>query len=71
MKEYKIETLVYYGKITTDKYHIAKSSNAEIQAMLDIYTKNNWSLASTDMAQFGSGLYVYLYFEREASKETL
>jgi len=70
MKEYKIETLVYYGKITRDKYHIAKSSNAEIQAMLDIYTKNNWSLVSTDMAQFGTGFYIYLYFEREVVEET-
>jgi hypothetical protein len=61
---------VYYGKVTRDKYHIAKSSNAEIQAMLDIYAKDNWLLISTDMSQFGVGLYVYLYFEREVVEES-
>lgn len=39
MKEYKVETLIYYSKITTDTKHIAKSSKKEIQEKLDEYSK--------------------------------
>ncbi len=64
MKEYKVETLIYYSKITLDTKHIAKSSKAEIQVKLDEYAKDGWRLASTDATNFGAAVYIYLYFER-------
>jgi hypothetical protein len=64
MKEYKVETLIYYSKITLDTKHIAKSSQAEIQEKLDAYAKDGWKLASTDATSFGAAVYIYLYFEK-------
>ncbi len=64
MKEYKVETLIYYSKITLDTKHIAKSSKVEIQEKLDEYAKDGWQLASTDATNFGAAVYIYLYFER-------
>lgn len=64
MKEYKVETLIYYSKITFDTKHIANSSKAEIQGKLDEYAKDGWRLASTDATNFGAAVYIYLYFER-------
>ncbi len=64
MKEYKVETLIYYSKLTLDTKHIAKSSKAEIQEKLDEYAKNGWKLASTDATSFGAAVYIYLYFEK-------
>jgi len=64
MKEYKVETLIYYSKITLDTKHIAKSSQAEIQEKLDAYAKDGWRLASTDATSFGAAVYIYLYFEK-------
>ena len=64
MKEYKVETLIYYSKLTLDTKHIAKSSKAEIQEKLDEYAKNGWRLASTDATSFGAAVYIYLYFEK-------
>jgi hypothetical protein len=66
MKEYRVEARTYYSKLTTDKEHIAKSSGAEVQALLDQYAQSGWSLASTNATSFGLAVYVYLYFEREA-----
>ena len=65
MKEYKVEVRTYYSKITTDRQHIAKSSGKEIQYLLDEYTKEGWTLASTDATSFGTAVYIYLYFERD------
>lgn len=65
MKQYKVETLVFYSKVTLDKEHLAKASSKEIQEKLDEYTSNGWSLASTNVTGFGSAIYVYLYFEKE------
>ncbi|WP_298766136.1 DUF4177 domain-containing protein [uncultured Polaribacter sp.] len=65
MKDYKVETLIYYSKLTTDKNHIVKSSKKEIQEQLDKYAANGYKLASTDMSNFGAALYIYLYFEKE------
>ncbi|MGF1532860.1 MAG: DUF4177 domain-containing protein [Bernardetiaceae bacterium] len=65
MKEYKVESLIYYSKLTLDKEHILKKSTEDIQAKLDHYAAEGWSLASTDIEDFGVGLYFYLYFERE------
>ena len=66
MKEYKVETLIYYSKLTTDSKHIAKSSKKEIQEKLDEYTKDGFKLTSTDATNFGGAVYIYLYFEKEA-----
>ena len=66
MKEYKVETLIYYSKITTDTKHIAKSSQKEIQEKLDEYAKKGYKLTSTDATNFGLAVYIYLYFEKEA-----
>jgi len=65
MKEYKLESLIYYSKITFDKEHILKSSSKDIQEKLDIYAKDGWRLVSTDVEDFGVGMYFYLYFERD------
>lgn len=65
MKEYKLETLVYYSKLTLDKEHIVKSSSADIQAKLDEYAQNGWRLVSTDATDFGFAIYFYLYFEKD------
>ena len=35
MKTYKVETLIYYSKITSDLKHITKSSKKDIQEKLD------------------------------------
>lgn len=65
MKEYKVETLIYYSKLTLDKYHISKDSKADIQLKLDEYAKKGYRLASTDTSKFGYALYIYLYFEKD------
>ena len=65
MKEYKVETRVYFSKMTFDRNHIVKSSQLEIQSIIDEYISEGWQLASTDAANFGMAIYIYLYFERE------
>ncbi|AXT57411.1 DUF4177 domain-containing protein [Aquimarina sp. MMG015] len=65
MKEYKLESLIYYSKLTLDKEHILKSSSKDIQEKLDLYAKDGWRLVSTDVEDFGVGMYFYLYFERD------
>ena len=65
MTDYKVETLIYYSKVTLDTKHIAKSSKKEIQEKLDEYSKNGYKLASTDATNFGAAVYIYLYFEKE------
>ena len=64
MKEYKVETLIYYSKLTLDTKHILKSSQKEIQEKLDEYSKDGWKLTSTDAVSFGAAIYIYLYFEK-------
>ncbi len=66
MKEYKVETLIYYTKITLDSEHIAKKSKEEIQEKLDEYSKNGYKLASTSSTNFGFAVYIYLFFEKDA-----
>ncbi len=65
MKEYKVETLIYYSKFTSDLKHITKSSKKDIQEKLDEYSKKGYKLASTDATKFGLALYIYLYFEKD------
>lgn len=67
--EYKVETLIYYSKLSFDKMHIIKSSKKEIQETLDKYSANGYHLASTDMSNFGYALYVYLYFEKTSGQD--
>ena len=67
MKEYKVEARTYYSRMTLDKEHIINSSSLEIQRLLDKYTADGWTLASTDATSFGAAMYIYLYFEREAA----
>lgn len=64
MKDYKVETLIYYSKLTVDSKHIIKRSKKEIQEKLDEYAANGYQLTSTDMSNFGAALYIYLYFEK-------
>lgn len=64
MKQYKVETLIYYSKLTFDSKHIVKSSQKEIQEKLDEYAKDGWHLVSTDASNFGAAMYIYLYFEK-------
>lgn len=40
MKQYKLESLVYYTKLALDKEHITKASAADIQQKLDEYAQN-------------------------------
>lgn len=65
MKEYKLESLIYYSKLTFNKYHILNDSSKDIQAKLDEMSKEHWRLVSTDVASFGAAVYIYLYFERD------
>lgn len=67
MKEYKLESLIYYTKLTRDTEHIIKSSTADIQAKLDHYAGEGWRLVSTDATDFGWAVYFYLYFERDVA----
>lgn len=64
-KKYKLETLIYYSKITRDREHILKASSDDIQAKLDEYSRQGWRLVSTDATDFGSAVYFYLYFEKD------
>ena len=65
MKEYKVESLIYYSKLTFDSEHIAKQSKEEIQVQLDAYASKGYRLASTSSTSFGSAVYIYLYFEKD------
>ncbi len=67
MKQYKLESLVYYSKLTLDKKHILKSSTRDIQNKLDEYAQDGRRLVSTDATNFGFAVYFYLYFEKDIS----
>lgn len=64
-KEYKLESLIYYSKLTSDKEHIVKDSSRDIQVKLNEKAKDGWRLVSTDATDFGFAVYFYLYFERD------
>jgi hypothetical protein len=66
MKEYKVESLIFYSKLTLDSEHIAKESKKEIQEKLDEYARNGYVLTSTTSTNFGLAIYIYLFFERDA-----
>lgn len=65
MKDYKVEALIYYSKLTLDSEHIVKKSKEEIQAKLDEYAAQGYRLTSTSSTSFGSAIYIYLYFEKD------
>ena len=65
MKEYKLESLVYYSKAFAKKEHIVENSTKDIQAKLDEYAQQGYRLVSTDATDFGFAVYFYLYFERD------
>ncbi len=65
MKEYKVETLIFYSKLTLDSEHIAKSSKIAIQEKLNEYAAQGYRLTSTSSTGFGSAVYIYLYFEKD------
>ena len=65
MPEYKVETRIYYSKMTLDREHIAKTSSEEVQGLLDQYADDGWRLVSTDATSFGAAVYIYLYFARD------
>ncbi len=65
MKEYKVESLIYYTKLTLDSEHIVKKSKEEIQEKLDEYSKNGYKLTSTTSTNFGFAVYIYLFFEKD------
>lgn len=65
MKEYHVESLIFYTKITLDKEHILKDSTKDIQAKLDEKAREGWRLVSTDATDFGFAVYFYLYFEKD------
>ena len=66
MKQYKVEVMVYYSKITLDMDHIATSSSAEIQKKLDDYARRGWRFVTANASNFGFAMYIYLYFEADA-----
>lgn len=70
MKEYKLESLIYYSKAFAGKDHVLKTSSEDIQLKLDEMALRGYRLVSTDATDFGMGMYFYLYFEREAIGET-
>ncbi|MNK18841.1 hypothetical protein D3C87_370530 [compost metagenome] len=65
MKDYKVESLIYYTKLTLDSEHIAKESKRKIQEKLDEYAKNGYQLTSTTSTNFGFAVYIYLFFEKD------
>ena len=58
MKEYKVETLIYYSKLTLDGKHIAKSSKKDIQEKFDKHAQQGFRLASTDATSFGADVFI-------------
>lgn len=64
MKEYKLESLIYYSKAFAKKEHIIEQSSIDIQKKLDEMARQGYRLVSTDATDFGMAVYFYLYFER-------
>ncbi|MEN0047545.1 MAG: DUF4177 domain-containing protein [Bacteroidota bacterium] len=64
MKKYKVESLIYYSKVTLKKDHILEASTKGIQEKLDEYAQKGYKLVSTDVSNFGAAMYFYLYFEQ-------
>ena len=67
MRQYKVEALAFFPRVTGDKEHVVRTSQADIQQVLDDYARRGWRLVSTNATDSGSAVYVYLYFEADAS----
>jgi hypothetical protein len=65
MKEYKVESLIFYSKLTLDINHIAKNSKIEIQEKLNEYAALGYRLVSSTSTNFGAAIYFHLYFEKD------
>jgi hypothetical protein len=65
MKEYKVETLIFWSKLTFDVNHIVKKSKIDIQEKLDEYAAKGYSLHHSTSTNFGMAVYIYLYFEKD------
>ncbi|MEM6298994.1 MAG: DUF4177 domain-containing protein [Bacteroidota bacterium] len=65
MKEYKLESLIYYSKAFAKKEHIIEASTKDIQEKLNEFAAKGYRLVSTDATDFGIAVYFYLYFERD------
>jgi hypothetical protein len=65
MKEYKVESLIFYSKLTLDINHIAKDSKIEIQEKLDEYAAKGYQLVTSTSTNFGAAIYFHLYFEKD------
>jgi hypothetical protein len=65
MKEYKVESLIYYSKLTLDSKHIANDSKKEIQEKLDKYAGEGYRFTTSTSTNFGSAIYIHLYFEKD------
>jgi len=68
MKQYKLETAIFHSKVSLDREHLMKSSELELQGILDCKAEEGWRLISTDATNFGSSVYFYLYFEKDAEE---
>ncbi len=71
MIDYKVESLIYYSKLTLDREHIAKRSKEDIQIKLNEYAQKGYKLVSTNATSFSSAVYIYLYFEKEIEDYTV
>lgn len=67
MSQYKVEALAFFPKVTGDREHVARTSQAEIQQVLDDHVRRGWRLVSTNATDSGSAVYVYLYFEADGA----
>ena len=50
-----------------NREHILEASTYDIQKLIDDYAAKGWIVASTDVASFGTSMYYYVYFERDAN----
>ena len=64
MREYKVETMIFWTKFTFDVNHIAKKSKIDIQVQLDEYAAKGYSLHHSTSTNFGMAIYIHLYFEK-------
>lgn len=69
MKQYKVETSIFWSKLSKDKEHILKASELEIQGLLDRYSEEGWTLVSTEAVSLGAAIYFYHYFARDLLEE--
>jgi hypothetical protein len=60
MKEYKVEALIFWSKLTFDVNHIVKKSKIDIQEKLDEYAAKGYSLHHSTSTNFGMAVYIYL-----------